>query len=76
MKRACFHILQPSCMETKRRKCYFSVFSPSIHSLSIHLLTTITPKRKVHLQNYMTNIIKIDQIWEELSGGTSHFVAK
>ena len=33
---------------------------------------TITPKRKDFFQNYMTNIVKIDQIRKELS--TSHFV--
>ena len=33
---------------------------------------TINPKRKVFSQNYMTKVVKIDEIREELS--TSHFV--
>ena len=35
MKIACFHILyihcKTSCIEAERQKCYFNVFSPSIH---------------------------------------------
>ena len=33
---------------------------------------TITPPKKVFIQNYMTNVVKIDEIREELS--TSHVV--
>ena len=33
---------------------------------------TITPERKVFFQNYMTNVVKIDEIREELPA--SHFV--
>ena len=33
---------------------------------------TSTPEGKVFLQNYMTNVVKIDEIREELS--TSHFL--
>ena len=33
---------------------------------------TVTAKRKDFFQNYMTNIVKIDEIRKELS--TSHFV--
>ena len=32
----------------------------------------IAPERKVFFQNYMTNVVKTDEIREELS--TSHFV--
>ena len=39
----------------------------------LRLLTeTITHERKGLFQNYMTNVVKIDEILEELS--TSHFV--
>ena len=44
-------------MEAERHKCY----------LTACLFTeTITPERKSFLQNYMTNIVKIDKIREEL----------
>ena len=33
---------------------------------------TITAERKVFFQNYMTNVVKIDEIREELSA--SHYV--
>ena len=35
------------------------------------LLRQLLPKEKAFFQNYMTNIVKIDEIREELS--TSHF---
>ena len=40
----------------------------------LRLLTeTITPERKVFFQNYMANVVKIDEIREE-ELSTSHFV--
>ena len=39
----------------------------------LHLFTeTVTPERKVFFHSYMTNVVKIDKIQEELS--TPHFV--
>ena len=68
----CTLYFKPSCMEVERRKCYFNVFSPSIHSSSIHILTTIIPERNLFLQNYMKNVVKTDKLCEELS--TPYFV--
>ena len=55
-----------SCIQAKRHKYYFNVFSPSTTE-------TITPEKDFVFQNYMTNV-KIDEICQELS--TSHFVTQ
>ena len=46
-------------------KCYFNVFSPSIHWYNY------SQNKKFFFQNYMKNVVKIDEIREELP--TSHF---
>ena len=46
-------------MEAERRICY-------LISLFGLFTETITPERKCFFQNYMTNIVKIDKIREEL----------
>ena len=63
----CTFYSKPFGMETERHKCYYNAFFPSIHSPSIHILTTVTPKRI-----FFSNFVKIDDICKKLS--TSHFV--
>ena len=69
----CTFYCKPSYMEAESHKCYFNVFSPSIQSSSIHILTIIIPERNLFFfQNYMTNVVKADKLHEELS--PSYFV--
>ena len=52
-------------MKHKRQKCYFHLFYQSIK------LRQLLPTEVAFFQNYMTNIVKNDEIRQDLS--TSHF---
>ena len=63
MKIACFHILYILLYTFlyERPKCFLMSFNRLF-------METITPEiRKVFFQNYMINVVKIDEIRDELS---------